>query len=83
MEKQNATEQEERRIEQTMIEMQLHMKKKEDQTIKSDCNVLKVKLPKLVSTRFSETTQIDWFKCWNQFKREIDRSELSSVSKSS
>ena len=65
MEKQDATEQEERRIEQMMMEVQLYMKKKEeDKAIKSHCNVLKVKLPKLVITRFNDT-QIDWDRFWN------------------
>ena len=58
-----------------MMEMQLHMKEKEDKAIKSDCNVLKVKLPKLLITRFNGT-HIDWFRFWNQFESEIDRSEL-------
>ena len=56
MEKQCATEQEERRMEWMVMEMKLHMKKKEeDKATKSDCNVLKVKLPKLVITRFNGT----------------------------
>ena len=56
MEKQYATEQEERRMEWMVMEMKLHMKKKEeDKATKSDCNVLKVKLPKLVITRFNGT----------------------------
>ena len=43
------------------MEMQVYMKKKEeDKATKSNCNVLKVKLPKLVTTRFSGTF-IDWF----------------------
>ena len=80
MEKQNATEQEERRMEQMMMEMQLHMKKKEeDKTINSDRNVLKAKPPKSVITRFNGT-HIDSFRFWNQFESEIDRSELSAVS---
>ena len=43
-------------MEQIMMKMQLYMKKKEeDKTIKSDCNVLKVMLSKLVITRFNGT----------------------------
>ena len=42
MEKQNVTQQEEKMMERMMMEMQLHMKMKEDKAIKSDCNVLKV-----------------------------------------
>ena len=49
------------------MEMQLHMnKKEEDKAIKK----LKVKLPKLVITRFNGT-YINSFRFWNQFKREI------------
>ena len=45
MEKQTATEQQERWMERMMIEMQLHMKRKrEDKAIKSDYKVLKIKL---------------------------------------
>ena len=81
MEKQDATEQEERRIEQMMMEMQLYMKKKEeDKAIKSHCNVLKVKLPKLEITRFNGT-HIDWDRFWNQCESKIDRPELPAVSK--
>ena len=66
-----------------MMEIQLHMKKKkEDKAIKSNCNVMKVKLPKLVIITFNGT-HIDWFKFWNQFKSKIDRSELPAVSKCS
>ena len=65
MEKQDATEQEERTIDQMMMEVQLYMKKKEeDKAIKSHCNVLKAKLPKLVITRFNDTP-IDWDRFWN------------------
>ena len=42
MEKQNVTQQEEKMMERMMMEVQLHMKMKEDKAIKSDCNVLKV-----------------------------------------
>ena len=81
MEKQNATEQEEKRMEWVMIEMQLYMKKKEEhKAISSDCNVLRVKLPKLVISRFGGT-HIDWSGFWNQFESEIDRSELHAVSR--
>ena len=65
---------------QMMMDMQLHMKKKKDKSIKSDCKVLKVKLPKLVITRFNGT-HINWFRFWNQFESKIERSELSAVLK--
>ena len=58
---------EKKRMERIVIEMQLHMnKKEEDKAIKK----LKVKLPKLVITRFNGT-YINSFRFWNQFKREI------------
>lgn len=48
-----------------MMEMQLHMTQEEEgKAIKSDCNVLKVKLPKLVITRLNGTG-INWFRFWN------------------
>ena len=78
--KQNDTEQEEGRTKQMIVEMQLHMKKEEDKAMKSDCNALKVKLTKLVITRFNGT-HMNWFRFWNQFENEIDRSELYAVSK--
>ena len=37
IEKQNTTEQEKRRMERTMMEMQLHMKKKEEDKIRLKC----------------------------------------------
>ena len=64
------------RMERIVMEMQLHMNKKEDKSIKN----LKVKLPKLVVTRFNGT-HINYFRFWNQFKREIDWSKMSGVSK--
>ena len=78
MEKKNATEEEQGTMEQMILEMRLHMKKKkkEDKAIKPDSNVLKVKLPKLVITTF-KGTQVNWFRLWNHFECEIDRSELS------
>ena len=39
-----------------------------------------VKLPKLVIAKF-KGTHIDWFRFWNQYESEIDRSELHPVSK--
>ena len=41
---------------------------------------MKVKLPKLVITRFNGT-HIDWFRFCKQFESEIERSELPAVSK--
>ena len=40
----------------------------------------KVKLPKLIITKFNGTF-IDWFRFWNQYEAEIDSSDISPVSK--
>ena len=39
-----------------------------------------VNLPKLIIMKF-EGAHIDWFRFWNQYESEIDRSELHPVSK--
>ena len=39
-----------------------------------------VKLPKLIVKKL-EGTHIDWFRFWNQYETEIDRSELHPMSK--
>ena len=55
MEKQNTKEQKKKK-EWMMMEIRLHMKKKEeDKAIKSNCNAMKVKLPKLVIITFNGT----------------------------
>ena len=43
-------------------------------------NTTKVKLPKLVITKF-EGTHLDWLRFWSQFETEIDKSNISSVGK--
>ena len=40
----------------------------------------KCKFPKLLISQFS-ITHIDYFRFWNQFETQIDKSELSSVTK--
>ena len=40
----------------------------------------KVKLPKLVISKF-ERTHLDWLRFWSQFGKEIDKAELMTVSK--
>ena len=39
-----------------------------------------IKLPKLIITKFEGT--LDWFRFWNQYESDTDRSELHPVSKS-
>ena len=83
IEKKNATEQEEERMDFKITKIHLHVKKKEeDKVIVSNCIALKVKLPKSVIVRFNNT-HINWFRFWNQFESEIDRSKLSANSKCS
>ena len=53
-----------------------------EQEEKQNCNVSKVKFPKLVISRFIGTVVI-WFRFWKQFKSVIDRSKLPAVSKCS
>ena len=40
----------------------------------------KIKLPKLFNIKFNGT-HIDWFRLWNQFESDIEKSGLSPVSK--
>ena len=46
----------------------------------NDSKFSKTKLPKLVITRF-DGTNFDWFRFWNQFESQIDKCDLSRVSK--
>ena len=74
--KQNATEQQKNKNGAHSDGDAAAYEQKEDKSIKN----LKVKLPKLVVTRFNGT-HINYFRFWNQFKREIDWSKMSGVSK--
>ena len=60
--------------------MRMEMKKKyadsEGKESASESN--KVKLPKLVISKF-EGTALDWFCFWNQFETEIDKQDISPV----
>ena len=61
-------------------EMKLETKKKnEDKDIIVNRNI-QFKLPKLMITNF-EGTYLDWFRFWNQFEIEIDKVEISAISK--
>ena len=64
------------KIEETKLEMK---KKNENQDIIVNGNI-QVKLPKLVITKF-EGIHLDWFRFWNQFDTEIDKVEISAISK--
>lgn len=61
-------------------EMKLQMKKKsEEKDIIVNRNI-QVKLPKLELTKF-EGTPLDWFRFWNQFETQIDKVEMSAITK--
>ena len=88
-------EQEERRIqrrleeERRILEMQMEVKKKDERekeekkkeySLLNDCKFSKTKLPKLVITKF-DGTHFDWLRFWNQFESQVDKYDLSQVSK--
>ena len=88
-------EQEERRIQRRLeekrriLEMQTEVKKKEERekeekkkeySLWNDYKFSKMKLPKLVITKF-DGTHFDWFRFWNQFESQIDKCDLPEVSK--
>ena len=65
-----------------MKEMQIQMReesqmREEAKTANVNC---KAKLPKLFIAKFNGT-HLDWFCFWNQFESNIEKSELSPVSK--
>ena len=66
---------EERKIEEMHQKLQKSIKVSEDQTKEE-----KVKLPKLVISPFTGT-HIDFFRFWNQFETQIDKSDLHCVTK--
>ena len=67
---------EELKIEEMKLDME---KKNEDKDIIVNSNI-QVKLSKLAITKF-EGTHLDWFRFWNQFETEIDKVEISAISK--
>ena len=73
---------EEERMHRGIKEMQVQMREEFQvrEEAKADNVNSKVKLPKLFITRFNGT-HLDWFRFWNQFESDIEKSELSPVSK--
>ena len=72
---------EEKRIEEIKFEVRQSLEKKAEANIyKTFRENPKVKLPKLVISRF-EGTHLDWLRFWSQFETEIDKAELMTVSK--
>ena len=80
---QKLREQEAREIQEKEEKARLEIKKKfEAKTIEkeSDAGKPKVKLPKLVITKF-QGTHLDWQRFWGQFEAEIDKSDINQVAK--
>ena len=63
-------------------EMKLQMKSKECEKRDKKVNEerVNVQFPKLLITKF-DGTSLDWFRFWNQFKSQIDKTEIGPVSK--
>ena len=70
---------EERKIEEMRIQMKIDYENREERK-HSDGSTVKVKLPKLVISKF-EGTALDWFRFWNQFETEVDKQDISPVTK--
>ena len=75
----------EKEIEKVKFEEKINYEKRlEDMHSKTISNsaqgTSKVKLPKLVITKFNGTFT-DWMRFWNQYEAEIDKSDISPVSK--
>ena len=82
LEEESAMEQEERRMHRRMKDMHIQMREEFQmrEEAKADNVNCKVKLPKLFIIKFNGT-HIDWLPFWNQFESDIEKSELSPVSK--
>jgi len=50
------------------------------QSTNAKTELAKVKLPKLVISKF-QGTHIEWIRFWNQFKADIDNSSIDPVAK--
>ena len=84
LEEESAMKQEERRMHRRMKEMQVQMTEEFQMRVKAKADNVncKVKLPKLFITKFNGT-HLDRHSphFWNQFESDIEKSELSPVSK--
>ena len=74
----------EKEIEKIKFEEKLNYEKQLEELHSKTSNptqgASKVKLPKLIITKFNGTFT-DWFRFWNQYEAEIDSSDISPVSK--
>ena len=64
-------------------QFELEKQNKAENAVKSTSNATslgRAKLPKLVITPF-QGTHIDWMRFWNQFETEIDKAEVSAITK--
>ena len=69
---------EERRIQEMKAEMK-RLEKTEERRCSTKDKV-RVKLPKLVVSQF-EGTHLDWFRFWNQYETQINKSSISPILK--
>ena len=65
-------------LEEMRIEMRQKYVDSEGKKSASESN--KIKLPKLVISKF-EGTALDWFHFWNQFETDIKKQDISPVTK--
>ena len=70
---------EETKIEEMIIQMKIDYENREDKKLR-DYSFVKAKLPKLVVSTFEGTT-LDWFCFWNQSETEVDKQDISPVTK--
>jgi len=61
-------------------ELEEKVKDKTNDGASSTTGQCQAKIPKMVITPF-KGTHIDWFRFWNQYETEIDKSEVSPVTK--
>ncbi|XP_028405750.1 uncharacterized protein LOC114528320 [Dendronephthya gigantea] len=72
---------EELKLEEAKMQMKHGYEKKlMDKSKSCQGNINKVKLPKLVISKF-QGTPLDWQRFWSQFETEIDKSEITQVGK--
>ena len=69
---------EEMQLEEMRMEMRRKYVNSEEKKSASESN--NVKLPKLVISKFDGTALV-WFRIWNQFETEIDKQDISPVTK--
>ena len=73
---------EERELETMEFEVRQAIEKKAEMSSEKNAreNPVKVELSKLIISKF-EGTNLDWLRFWSQFEMEIDRADITTVSK--